>query len=512
MAVTETCFHSLPTQVVPWARKNKREQPAGTACKECFTISHAYPNMTFTALAGKYCVSGDFRAEIEGCRKVLRGKGLRWYPQNVWEDQDLNIAMLKDYKWLPEVKFAKMYPNLAPADVGVEVSEMVNELGVVERGFVLDDDTPLKTLRVSCRTGVRMETRFMDGARQLHANQGKDTLMFAQKASEVGGAVKSGVAFQAPTFSELNARARARLAAPAPPPPEPVSQTQAEAAPQQVSDGDEMDSENECDPAELLAGTRSQNPKDGPKGKGKGPGKGKGKKRAHTQCHTDPTPPNRASASSAAAVGSGPEGPALRHDVEQATRRRRLSDGADTRTVRSRSPRSVVSLNKVSTAHLLQQQNKYLKTLNQEGLHSLLLGAKMGNDINNSVRVIEALEQRSAETSESVELQASVHLAQHAKKLTVDTMHLLDRTERKERLQALCSHMSSFPLKWSTSLVLMAVKDLVSDLCSACEAAARDVLNNLATQWLAVLSGESFVEGSSRGSPEVLYVAMKRES
>ena len=441
---------------VPWGRKTRGGAPLETACMTCTTILHAYPDMTWPGLVAKASSCEAFKAEIAGCRRILRGKPKTFFPQTVNQEKHLKFKMYKDLLWLPQHAFVKMYgKDVNAKDLGLAEETLVNEHGDLEVGFVLSTSSPFKHLQLSWEGGTIMTTRVLDGEKQLRSGQGADTQMWAHKNFQSNlcprAALSKSATTTPPTAEEVETKVKEIMAQPKPEAVQlaqtaPLAQQgegQAEAAKRNTED--EVDSDDEqLNPAQLL---QSSAPSVGDSSKRRksstlanGSKREKADKRKATQ--TNQAIAHVQSRVSAQAKASAP---ALAAVVGGASAKRvKIEKTSDRESQRSRSPgrASAVSAAGTSDKQLLQQHERYLKILN---LSDILGGASMGNEANIAKRIKDAFEARSPGCSEVVEMKARLALVSHAKRCRADLLGSLARADRSKCLAELCPHVSTFP-------------------------------------------------------------------
>ena len=407
--------------------------------------------------------------EVEQARKCLRGK-CNFMRQACEGEQKVFMELEKAYSWLPLSSWGAVFPaGVAPADLGLHTETIHDEAGSAEEGVVFDTGSPFKTLKVKIQVGSSLSTKVLEPAKQLRPAQGVDTMRWANKELLQKEWPKALHSHSCPSIDAMKQQAKDLVeqrnkAPPPPPPPQPQQQpAEAEATPAvagepQQQDLDAVDSDNElCDPAVLLQSHAATTPGKGKSKKGdkKERGKPEQKKPAAKRQQT-----NVASVSRSSLAGQKQEG---RQSCGGS-----VCSGAD-RAARSRSPaRSVAPSAAVSAVgstaqkekiKLERQHGKYMSLLD---LTSIVNGKAVGNEINNSKRIIDAMDLREQGSAEVVELRAKVRLAELARSLNVQNLPQLSKQARLDGLKEVWDHLSEIPEDWATAVFCAALKDTLA--------------------------------------------------
>ena len=306
--------------------------------------------------------------------------------------------------------------------MGLVLDHVLNEVGVMEAGYVIADNSPFKELVVSSVTGTGMQTKILKNEKQLRSGQGPDTLSWCHKKFETSQpkVLQSLSNVEVPPTPEVLAKrveeARAR--------PVEVAEPDANARVQQPDPApqheqlDEVDSGEELDPVDLLHGSAVAASAKGGGKAGKGGGKGgKGKGEARER--------KRLRGTSAPVRGQPQLQPQLQQQLQQQQLQQageasgsarpptailtaealprgpplpQQSAGSEVGTHRSRSPvaRSVCSAatskGNGKKQSLESQFQKYMKEID---LCKIVVGSKEGDVLNWARRVADALDKKS---------------------------------------------------------------------------------------------------------------------
>ena len=417
--------------------------------------------MSWDGFVAKAHTTESFMAEVEQARKCLRGK-CGFMRQSCDGHQKVYMELEKSFSWLPLSSWNKVFPpEIVPADLGLSADTIYDEAGVPEQGVAFDKGSPFKTLSVRVQVGSCLNTQILEPQNQLRAGQGKDTLRWANKEllqkdwPKVlhGQAACSSVDLMQQRAREiLEERARQpqpelQPAAAVPELPPPALEAANDA------DLDSEDSATEMpDPTtrlnalvELGAGGKGQKRK----GKGSSRGRGKNTKVADVRRVSGARP----SSSGASVVGGHGLGSTL--GAESSVSRHRSRSPAGSRTGAS----TVASFREGHKDRLLNQQLKYMDAVD---LVAIVSGKALGNEINHSRRIIEALEAREPGCAEAVELKTKVRLATLARELNVQNLASAPKAKREEGIKELWQHLPEVPAEWAKAIYLVLLKDTVS--------------------------------------------------
>ena len=407
--------------------------------------------------------SSDFAAEVACARKVLQGKSRAFFPQELRAHEEVSMTMARNYLFLPASEWSRVFSDqVTPKDMKLEAEVMLNEQGEKVAGFVFSDESPWRNLTVSWRCSSNLETCYLGQDKHIRAGQGKamEEWSRANVLNETRPRVlRFGAKDSPPTVKETKALievavAKAKESQPEeakpemPPPPMPAPQ------PQELSDED-TDSGSELAPTDMLRVAKI-------KVLGKSQ-KGKGKAKQGLQ---QPSAKKRSSGGESESQQSKqarPSGP-------------RSSDAQSERTHRSRSPlsRSEVSggdgMSQASQLtstgdRLLDSVRKYEGIL-EELLPKVLVGSSVGNDVGNAKKALQMLQARDPGSGDCVDLQAKINLVAVAQKVRVQSVASIARDQRIALVKELFPRLRHVPPAWASSLLVLAVKDLLPDLGS----------------------------------------------
>ena len=405
----------------------------GGKCRTCGLIDASFPQLEWEGLVAKTRTDPGFRNLIMKAREVLMGKSVPDFNRDsVHSNSELKVTVTRDMLFIGVTEFERCFGKKAAQVDQIEIVEVKNENGVLEKGVVVADESfPWRRLQLSMSTGSSLETCVHQPDKQFRANQGEDAAKYVvseqvreQRLLRTAPPTLEQVRKWCETTEEGGEPERA---------PAPQGAPLAEEKPQNSSDDEPV---NNLGPAVALLPNHSR------QGKKRGNGKGRGR-----SLQKQPKVGASVMSLSTALPGSVADGISRAGSVADSSERSRSPAGQSSCSIRSRPcPHS----------KLREQAQKYIKKLD---LAAIAGGSVCGKEIFQATRIQQALKSSAPDSVDLVELTSHIELAKKAELIAPSKVWGLSKGAREETLKEVCAQLHAFPTELRLTLCLSAIRD-----------------------------------------------------
>ena len=389
-------------------------------------------------------------------QKEVEASDRDFLPEQFSQDDKVKISMERTFKFITDADFESLY-KVKPGVCGLTSEVLKSETGALISGVLLQDDTwPFRTVRVSSASEQSLSRMHHNAGHQLRPGQGADVAaqchveflkelpLCLQKATPTSLAeIKAKV-------EESIQREAERAQNPTASVPAPLESTLKKDDRAEAEDGKEEEDEEEEDEALRKARGCRQGGETAVQafssGRGRGKAKAKGKMKPETK-------------SSKRFLSPGKLSPRSR------TKRRKFdADVDDGRTVISiastRGPSEGGSTpgSKTKQTDLVAQSLKYKNFLR---LSRILAGGNIGQDLNQSRRILSAMEDKMQYNETYLDLSSHLELVAAAQKLSVDSIGSLLQKDREALLEQVFRKLDAIPSEWAVQVIVCYVRDFV---------------------------------------------------
>ena len=470
-----------PQQDVPWA-KMLRGEAIELRCLECATlVALSYAHRSWDSVKLQYETDALFQREFQQACRIMAGERKQDFtPQTFTQTQKLELVLERPYLVYSEDQFAEKFAMAAKDVPGVSVDCLRNERGESMKCVILQEPGPYKLYARSVMAtdlgtllqGKEQCYRPKQGA-ELAAWYEADGVKQRPPGLKTGMLVSTVEELVAKTKREREERAKAAAEGGGP-------VAEATAAPEEPEAGVE-EAEEDCledsvaQLAQVVLPSAAAAAEKSKRKKTKDQNSGSSAKRLRTKQSVNEDKSKKKDGGAASLVGMA----AAFSCVSQASSPPRSSktEGVGPVGLDNRSSASSSGTAKPSASpwqRLVGNAVKYIDVLSDLG--QALSGKSVLGVLNQSLRVLEAIERTHPGNPEGITLRAKRELMEVASNVAAPNLATLERERRHGLLEKVMPHVlaSDIPLQFQLSLLTKVVSemrlDTPSTVCDWCNA------------------------------------------
>eukprot|EP00971_Amphidinium_carterae_P324232 6443539-Amphidinium_carterae.2 len=474
-----TCS-SFPSEEVTWA-KTVKGVPAEGKCLQCASVwAKSYPHLPWDSCRLMYNTTPTFKREFTSAARLLAGEKSRDFVLAEFAVKSgLELVLERPFLVHTEASFKNVYGIEAKDCSGIALDSLPNERGEMMKVVIMEDSSGTSPMRLYARSIIAQteKTDIVQPAPEaLRKEQANDVMQWYQKdmvKQRPQGLTRTMSVAEIQRMVELAKKEAERKAAePAEEPTENQEDATAEAT-EELAEESEPEEENALEafavprlPSEMAKEEKQR--KKGEKG-GKG-GKRGGRKGSKSGKGRAPVP-SVPSQSALSADSSSHSAADLDESMSVVSRKRGLSpqsQAAESTTRRRVSGKSSVAGGSGPSAvpwlRLVENASKYMEQLD---LRLALEGKLNGHALNQSLRILEAMQKTKPYAPEVVQLRAKRNAVATAVKITAEKLGTVSEEVLQESLGEVMPQMDcELPMNWKVGLLTRTVTDLALSLDS----------------------------------------------